>query len=255
MTIQLKRGQTAFLTFALLILQLGFANWAEAAPHEGRRYEILVLNDKLYAQGINNGQTDGLPTVRPYLNSIHDHWVNVGDGTANASLPAYDLFDTQGLVGHGLFLNLESGFKWSQPPLMPPPGTVPDFDTLEADEVMSIFFNNNMVETDSLGKLFLSNSVDSHGFSDLDFQYTIGIEPTNEIYVLEWTLVSTNPDIEASDSIYTILAPDGSTPQERLHHASLYLEGYLGVTNPVPEPSGALLLSLVVTGIAIRRRR
>ena len=120
------------------------------------------------------------------------------------------------LLNHQVSLTLAGSFKWESPPQMPAPGTVPNFVPLANDDIITIKFEGQ------------------------------------EIYVLEWILNTTAPDIAASRSIYTLLSPDGATPQERLHHASLYTEAWLGV----PEPGPASILALLA-GLAglIRRRR
>lgn len=50
-----------------------------------------------------------------------------------------------------------------------------------------------------------------------------------------------HPAVEASDAVFILLSPDGSSPAEKLHHASLYQERYLG-TRQIPEPASSTLL-------------
>lgn len=60
------------------------------------------------------------------------------------------------------------------------------------------------------------------------------------------------PRLLPSTPIYVILSPDGADHHERLHDASLYLEGYL--TRAVPEP-GTITLTAMVTLVVLLWRR
>ena len=225
-----------------------------AQAHDGRRYEVQLVENQLWARGYVGGMDDGGGTIRPYYNSLHDHWTNApGDKQeANADLPAWDVHDMDPLLNHQVSLTLAGSFKWESPPLMPAPGTVPNFVPLANDDIITIKFEGQEIDTNNPGTIILVNSVDPHGHFDLHLDYQIDKKPADEIYVLEWILDTTAPDIAASRSIYTLLSPDGATPQERLHHASLYTEAWLGV----PEPGPASILALLA-GLAglIRRRR
>jgi len=227
--------------------------------HEGRRFEIFVDNDQtLWAQGsIGGGVDDGGGLVRPYLNVMHDHWANAPGlkQEAIATLPAWDIIDPHpSLQGHSLTAELVSAFKWVAPPLMPPTDTIPDFQPLSPGEVAEITNFVDVVNSNSLGSMELTPFVDIHGHFDLPIEYKINKKPENELIIFEWRLSSGNPDVNDSSSIYAILSPDGSTPAERLHHASLFTERYLGIT-PVPEPTSMWLAGLVATSMVLRRRR
>lgn len=169
-----------------------------AAPtlaHNGRRMEIKIVNDALVAQGYNStGEDDGAGVVRPYYNAIHDHWENLGAGLgATADLPGFDIFEAGPLVGHSVTLTLNAGFKWVDPPLMPPAGTVPDLTPLDGADEVFVTLGLDSASTNSPGPLTLSASVPAGGAEDIDLTYDIGVEPSGVIYVLEFTLSTTCP--------------------------------------------------------------
>lgn len=227
--------------------------------HEGRRFEVFVDSDKtLWAQGsIGGGMDDGGGVVRPYLNTIHDHWANApGDKQeAIATLPAWDITDPHpSLLGHSLTAELVDAFKWVAPPLMPPAGTIPDFQPLDAGEVVEITNFIDTVDTNTFGTIELVNMIDIHGHFDLPIEYKINKKPVNEIFVFEWVLSSGADDVMNSHSIFAILSPDGSTPAERLHHASLFTEQHFGIV-VVPEPSSFIVVAVMGGWLASRRRR
>ncbi|MEZ6241976.1 MAG: GC-type dockerin domain-anchored protein [Phycisphaerales bacterium] len=225
-----------------------------AAPtlaHNGRRMEIKIVNDALVAQGYNStGEDDGAGVVRPYYNAIHDHWENLGAGLgATADLPGFDIFEAGPLVGHSVTLTLNAGFKWVDPPLMPPAGTVPDLTPLDGADEVFVTLGLDSASTNSPGPLTLSASVPAGGAEDIDLTYDIGVEPSGVIYVLEFTLSTTAPGVEDSSTVYILLSPDGATPEEKLHPASLYLEQYLGTPScaaDLAEPFGTLDFSDVL---------
>lgn len=230
-----------------------------SSAHEGRRLEVEVHNNQLWAQGSIGGPDDGGGVIRPYYNSMHDHWTNAfGDKQeATANLPAWDIINPNELVGHSVSITWTDAFKWVAPPMMPPAGTVPNFSPLASGELITVTGPlGDELDSLSLGQLMLVNSVDIHGHLNLDIEYKINKQPLNEIFILEWTLSSNAPGIADSRSIYTILSPDGADPMERLHHASLYVERYLGVS-AVPEPGvlGLTLLAGSLGWLGSRRKR
>lgn len=227
-----------------------------AAAHDGRRFEIQNMGNQLWAQGYLSGAdpvNDGGGLIRPYFNAIHGHWTNNPSPAvtaASSTLPGFDLFLGGDLTGFDLTLTLEGARKWVSPPPMPTAETVVDFTALEANEEVFVGFGGEFVSTATPGTLTLIESVTAGGLLDIDLTYDIAAEPTAVLFVLDFTLSTSNPDIASSEIISVILSPDGTGPIERLHHASLFLESKLGV---VPAPStGALLLA---SGLFAGRRR
>ncbi|MFG0306962.1 MAG: GC-type dockerin domain-anchored protein [Phycisphaerales bacterium JB040] len=212
---------------------------SQALAHDGRRFEIKVIDGKLYARGYDSaGFDDGAGVVRPYFNAMHDHFSNLVSGGATADLPGFDLFEPGPLVGHRLTLELTGASKWDSPPMMPMAGTVPTLAPLESGEIIFASIDGAFVSTDAPGTLLLESSVAPTGFADGDVNYDTAMQPAGVLYVLTFTLATDAPGIAPSDPISVVLSPDGSTMMERLHHASLYLEGYLGLTLCTPDLNG-----------------
>ena len=259
----MNRKGNSEINFNILAIGIGLgllvcieSTWA----HTGRRFLIEVVQGKLQAQGVNTGEPDGAPDVRPYPNAIHAHWSNVTpdpssglDPFATSFLPDFEVPIDASFVHlkfHEITLELLGASKWVDPPMMPPEGTVPVLEPLDPNEVIRIETVNTDISTDTLGELLLSVSVPQAGIDDIVLNYNIDGHPTNQIHVLEFLLTATPADpsqpdlIEDSDPIYVLLSPDGIDSAERLHHASLYLEEFLGTNaGAVPEP-GALVLTL-----------
>lgn len=61
---------------AIACLVLFALSASKTSAHTGRRFTVEVVNSELQAQGVNTGASDGAPSIRPYLNIIHDHWKN-----------------------------------------------------------------------------------------------------------------------------------------------------------------------------------
>ena len=229
-----------------------------AAAHSGRRFQVQVIDNQLVAQGyITPGAPDdGGGLVRPYVNSIHDHWTVIPQPSpvAVAQNPGFDMLTPGPLEGYQLNFELVGASKWSSPPQILPPGTVPDLQPLDSVETISIFNSElSVIDTNSLGTLQISAAVPTLGL-DADLNYEIGLEPIDTAYVLEWILSTNAPGIAPSDSVFITLSPAGITPAERLIHATHYLEGYLGAA-AIPEPGTLVLLTLMVVAMAAYRYR
>lgn len=232
--------------------------------HNGRGFEIEVVAGKLQAQGINSAAPDGAPAIRPYLNSIHDHWRYIQQIDASvASLPEFEVTPQvafSSLESYSLAAELVSATQWKSPPLMPMAGTIPNLTPLDVNEVISIQTLGAPVLSDTLGTLELSSSVPAGGTGDIIPSYSVAGSPSGKIHVLELVLSATAPnatfpEIASSDPIFVLLSPDGVGPAERLHHASLYLERYLGENGrPVPEPGTTVLLLTSLLMVASSRR-
>lgn len=238
-----------------------------AFAHDGRRLDIQVINDQLFAQGfLSNPQpdsNDGAGLVRPYFNSIHDHFTNVG-GAGIASLPGFDITNTVPLTGSDVTLTLLGVSKWTPPPLIGN-GSGQDFGTpvlepLSSSETISIAFPGTTqpsIDSNTLGAFTLASNIDaSTASADIDLNYLINLEPTSSIYALRWQLSTTQPGIADSGDVFTVLAPDGVGFAERLHFPTLALEASLGTTvTAVPEPGSLALLSMLILPVALRRKR
>ncbi|MCG8585311.1 MAG: PEP-CTERM sorting domain-containing protein [Pirellulales bacterium] len=250
----------------LLAVTLCIASTQTASAHGLRRFEVLVIDDQLFAQGYltdpSQDDTDG--AGRPYYNALHDHFENQGTG-ALARLPGFDVLTPGALLGHSLTAELTGAKIWRTPHAT----NTPVLESLApGDGTLSVDFSKdadpgpiaNISSTVSdLETFTLRSSIDGSAADlDLDFEFVITPnEPAGVIYVLEWTLGTSAPGIADSDTVYTILSPDGANPMERLHHASLNLERFLGTPHATaaPEPTSLALAALGLVSIALRRRR
>lgn len=254
-------------TLYLAALILTACSTSDAFAHDGRRLDIQVINNQLYAQGfLSNpqpGSDDGGGLVRPYFNSIHDHFTNIG-GTGIASLPGFDITNTTPLLGSDVTLTLLGVSKWT-PPALIGDGSTQDFGTpvlqpLSSSETISVGFPGSTqpsINSNTLGSFTLASNVDAATASaDIDLNYLINLEPTSSIYALRWQLSTTQSGIADSGDVYTVLAPDGVGFAERLHFPTLALEEFLGTTiNAVPEPGSLALLSMLMLPVVLRRKR
>lgn len=240
--------QNALMTALLTTLAL------PALAHDGRRYEVKVVDSQLVAHGyVSGGQPDdGAGVIRPYYNTIHGHFSNKTANFATADLPGFDILDeADELIGYELRW-VSTGFaKWSTPNTTGPVS----LQGLDGDEVIEVVYGGDSVRSDQtfvqpFSFQLLSNYNGSNG-DDLDFSYDFyGDNPSGELYVIQSVLTTDAPGIADSTTIYTILSPDGATPMEKLHHASLFTEQSLGT--PIPEPG---MLSLAVLFPILMRRR
>lgn len=237
------------------------------SAHVGRRLEVktetIGSQEKLYALGYSSGGVDdGGGLIRPYRNAIHDHWSNVF-GSATAGLPGVDVLEPGSLVGHALYAELIGVSKWVDPPvvsmggmMMVPEGTIPILEPLSGENLF-VAYNSQLVTSSGLGTLTLDNSISAAG-EHLDLVYGIDLEPESVLYAIEWVFSTDAPGVTDSDSIYTILAPDGSNMAEKMHAESLFLEAYLGTTEAsgaVPEPSAIVLGAFAILTLGFMRRR
>ena len=240
-----------FATTLAFVLSISLAIGQPTSGHDGRRFEVQVVDNQIVAQGVNTGTNDGAPDTRPYPNAIHDHWQNslVGSDSAMATLPGFDIpSSATPLWSQPFYLTLNSVTKWVSPPMMPSVGTIPQLTPLPAGELVEVTIDastySQTIDSDSLGTILLSPSVSIFGISDLDLLYEVNKQPAGEIYVLNTTLSSGNTGVENSDPVYIILSPDGANHAERLHHAALFLEENITSAIIVPEPGCGILLMI-----------
>ncbi|MEL7087993.1 MAG: hypothetical protein AAGL98_06060, partial [Planctomycetota bacterium] len=264
---------------------LGLAAVMPARAHDGRRFEIEVVDGQLAARGVNtitNIGPDGATVIdpagpRPYYNAIHGHWgtlSSTGGTVVFTDLPGFDAGrGTEDLETYDVLLTLTGVQKWTNvsddfagaTPMITP-GTVPNFEPLAADEVITFGIGGQSIDTETLGTVTLiagfdglvtfgpdglANATTSNGYDrDVEYVYSLGeADIADTIYVLEQELTTDAPGVLGSETVYTILSPNGRGPFERLHFAALYTEAFLGT--PVPEPAGAAL-TLLLGGILAR---
>lgn len=100
-----------------------------ALGHDGRRFDVKVVDNQLVAHGyISSGVDDmgsnlpadnpGDPLYRTYYNAIHAHWSTQFDLFSSADLPGFDINDTPELDGQDLWLELKGVKKWSAAPFV-----------------------------------------------------------------------------------------------------------------------------------------
>lgn len=222
---------------------------APALAHDGRRFEVQIVDDQLVAQGyLDNIPDDGGGVVRPYVNAIHGHFSNGGPGFAFATLPGYDILgNADALIGHDLTWEATGFSVWRTPSMT---GTV-SLDTLGAGEQIKVLKGLQSVDSElGLGSIELLSSVTGSTVLDIDLSYEFyGDHPSGEIFAIESKLTTSAPGVADSGTIYTLLSPDGATPMEKLHHHSLNAESQLGV----PEPGSLAMAALLP--LLMRRRR
>jgi hypothetical protein len=256
------RGVVIALVVGAVTSNFGEPAWA----HLGRRLRIDVVNGKLVAQGVNTGMPDGAPEIRPFEGAVHDHWRNFHlpelptPDFATPFLPEFDLpASVTSLQHHSLSLRLVDAFQWAHPQLSHRGLTTPHFQPLDQGEVIRIEgADNSSTTTAQMGSLTLLELVPPSGDPDIPIAYSINGHPRDEIHVLKFVLSTMNlvgpTAIAASDPIYVLLAPDGATHAEKLHHQALFLSEYMA-SLPVPEPGGLGLFVLSLFGTLPRRRR
>ncbi|MEM6314074.1 MAG: hypothetical protein AAF743_08300 [Planctomycetota bacterium] len=140
-----------------------------ASAHDGRRFQIEVVDNQLVAQGVStvddfipamapfNETNQPIPLdvreVRSFTNSMHGHWEN--SPTPFSILPGYDIgAGGQALTGFDVFWTLTGASKWTgitqllvddpndgiSLAAQLPAGTVPNLVPLDANEVISISY-------------------------------------------------------------------------------------------------------------------
>jgi hypothetical protein len=234
--------------------------------HVGRRLRLDVAGGKLTAQGVNTGAPDGAPNERPYDGVVHDHWRNFTVPAlptpefANSFLPEFDVppYVTE-LEHHSLSLQLTGAWQWVSPPHH---ALSPNFTPLDPGEVIRIDgAANTFTTTEAMGSLLLSESIPAGGDPDVGVLYSIDGHPQDEIHILRFIVSAENTagptHIQPSDPIFVVIAPDGPTHLDKLHHQSLFLSEYLS-TRGIPEPtSGALMAACIaaLTSLARLARR
>ncbi|MGB0766345.1 MAG: PEP-CTERM sorting domain-containing protein [Phycisphaeraceae bacterium] len=240
-------------TTALLIVGMALP----AAAHDGRRFEVKVVDNRIVAHGYISGAgaiDDGGGLVRAYYNALHGHFDNITESLALADLPGFDLDDeADALIGYDLIWTATGFHRWASPTTSGPVELV----GMPRDEVIEVKLGEVSVFSDALESgptsLTLLSDFDGDNGLDLDLSYRFrGPNPVGELFVIESVLRTDAPGIADSASVYTILSPDGSTPMQKLHHPSLYLESVLG--SAVPEPASGLGLC-VLLGLGLGRRR
>lgn len=248
----------------LLIAIAIFANGNTLEAHDGKRLDVVVIDNQLYAQGYLSGANpidDDGGIIRPYLNTVHGHFTNVGTTIATSTLPGFDIrfANAPQLQGHDVMLTLIGAGKWDDPVRQDGTGLAQDFGIpvltdLAVGEIVSASLQvGGSVSTDAPGTLTLASDI-AGDMTDLDPNYEINFQPDNVIHFLEWELSTSNPDILSSESIYTILSPDGMGPSERLHFQSLALERHFGI-QAVPEPGSLALIMFASAATMLVRRR
>jgi hypothetical protein len=257
------------LRAALVVLTVvaAFSSFGQPArAHLGRRLRIDIEGGKLVARGVNTGTPDGAPEIRPFEGAVHDHWRNFHlpelptPDFATTFLPEFDLpASVASLQHHSLSLRLVDAFQWAHPQLSHHGSTTPHFQPLDDGEVIRIEgADNTSTTTDQLGSFTLLQLVPPGGDPDIPVAYHINGHPDDEIHVLKFILSATNlvgpTTIAASDPIYVLLAPDGATHAEKLHHEALFLSEYMA-SLPVPEPGGLGLSILGLLAVFARTRR
>jgi len=282
----MKTIPSRLLTLACLV-----STALSAQAHDGRRFQVEVNDGQLSARGVNTIDStgpDGTTVIdpkglRPYTQAVHGHWTNA-TAAVFSTLPGYDAGSgADVLAGHDLTLTLTGARKWSGvganlDGAQVRPGTTTDFGPLDAGESIELNFggvSSQSVDTADLGvagaglSLTLIDGFDgrvaldddglaqrpaegSNGYDlDLTYFYSGPSAPADTLYVIESVLSTTHPGVRTSETVYTLLSPDGMGPVQRLHFASLFAERALGTT--VPEPAALALLCIGATALAMRR--
>ncbi|MEM1208518.1 MAG: PEP-CTERM sorting domain-containing protein [Planctomycetota bacterium] len=221
-----------------------------SVAHDGRRFEIKVVDDQLVAHGYISGvdpTDDGGGLIRPYYNAVHAHW-EPGLTGATQTLPGFDLLDgADALDGYDVTYTLTGASQWT-----PGGHGHGGIHLMPAEQTLGVAYDGVLLTTQTLGSHVLVQDWDgvvgsgSNGY-DIDLSYSIATAPTDVIYLIEGYLSTDAPGIADSTTVYTILSPSG----HGFHHASLSLEAFVGTD--VPEP--ATLALMAIGGLVSLRRR
>lgn len=273
MKFNMKQIVTTALTTSLLA--------SVASAHDGRRFDVQVVDDQIVAQGYISGSNpndDGGGVVRDYYNAVHGHWENLGDTPilSRSTLPGFDIKDVPELVTEDISLTLTGVKKWADAPFSDFAGghaahdghgghgghvghglVSPNFIDIPSDEAVQVRVDA-VGETLALGVSFTDPSVTADEHYDLTFDYLAGdplanaVAPDDSIYLVEFEISTSADGILPSDTINAILSPPGmSTPGS--HGLSLATEQALGT--PIPEPGSLAVLVAVGVPFVLRRRR
>lgn len=281
-----------FVKFSLAAA-LGLAAALPAAAHDGRRFEIEVVDNQLTTRGVNTVTgfgPDGTTVIdpagrRPYRNAIHSHWdpiVTPSGSVVFTDLPGYDAgAGAEVLATHDVFLTLTGVSKWTDvsddfvgsTPMITP-GTVPDLQPLDAGESITVGFGGASVSTDDLGTANpttlelitdfdglvtfgpdgLANATTSNGYDrDVDYVYSLGVADTIDTLYVLEQQLSTNAPGILASETVYTIISPSGTGPFERLHFGS-LYTEAYLGTPVPEPVVVLPFGLALTLAATRRR-
>lgn len=287
--IEIFTMQTQNRTFVFAILTTVFVA-SSAMAHDGRRFDIQVINNKLWAQGYVSGDNpidDGNGIVRSYYNAIHTHWATTPSGRSSfADLPGFDIREQAALDGDTVSLKLLGVKKWSDDVpfadfdhrgMMINSSThmtsahgvggghgshhsgggsvTPHFQPIGTGESILVSYNRSVLTIGS--EVIIKGASDSTVHADLYFDFvpsdtasTTNLAPLDAIYVVQFELNTSDPFIGKSGPIHAIFSPAGDQVPGS-HGLSLATEVALGAQ--VPEPTSLGLFA--IGGLLLMRKR